>query len=194
MDTTDTHTYTIDTTGTLGAVTNNNDGTFSYNANGAFEDLAAGETATDTFTYTVNDGHGGTDTATATITITGQNDAPVAADVTGSAAKTAPRSSISADFTDVDTSDTHTYHRRHDRHAGFGDQQQRRHLQLRRQRRLRRPGRRRNRDGHLHLHRQRRQWRHRHGDGDHHHHRANDAPVAADITGSAAENGARSSS
>ena len=52
-DTSDNHTYTVDTTGTLGSVTNNNDGTFSYDANGAFEDLAAGETATDTFTYTV---------------------------------------------------------------------------------------------------------------------------------------------
>ena len=64
----------IDVTGTLGLVTNNGDGTFSYDPNGQFESLAVGETATDTFTYTVSDGSGGTDTATVTITIEGVND------------------------------------------------------------------------------------------------------------------------
>ena len=50
-----------------------------------FNDLAAGETATDSFTYTVDDGNGGTDTATVTVTINGANDGPVAAaDDTGS--------------------------------------------------------------------------------------------------------------
>ena len=39
-----------------------------------FNDLAAGETATDSFTYTVDDGNGGTDTATVTVTINGAND------------------------------------------------------------------------------------------------------------------------
>ena len=41
-----------------------------------FNDLAAGETATDSFTYTVDDGNGGTDTATVTVTINGANDGP----------------------------------------------------------------------------------------------------------------------
>ena len=77
-DTNDTHSFSIDTTGTKGTVVNNNDGTFSYNPNGQFESLAAGETATDTFTYTVTDDHGLSSTQTATVTITGQNDAPVA--------------------------------------------------------------------------------------------------------------------
>ncbi|KRA39091.1 hypothetical protein ASD81_11110 [Nocardioides sp. Root614] len=67
-----------DTTGTTGVVTNN--GTdVSYNPNGAFEFLGAGQTATDSFTYTVSDGNGGTDDATVTITVTGVNDAPVIA-------------------------------------------------------------------------------------------------------------------
>ncbi len=66
----------IDTTGTLGIVINNGDGTFSYNPNGMFESLNAGETATDSFTYTLTDDDGGTDTATVSITITGVNDAP----------------------------------------------------------------------------------------------------------------------
>ncbi|MGR3812554.1 MAG: tandem-95 repeat protein [Cognatishimia activa] len=79
VDTTDTHSFSVDTSGTQGEVTNNGDGTFTYSANGAFEHLAEGETSTDSFTYTVDDGNGGTSTETATITITGQNDAPAAA-------------------------------------------------------------------------------------------------------------------
>jgi VCBS repeat-containing protein len=49
------------------------DGTFTYDPNGQFEALAAGETATDTFTYTVSDGTA-TDTETVTVTINGAND------------------------------------------------------------------------------------------------------------------------
>ena len=55
-----------------GAVlTLNADGTFSYDPNGAFEALAAGETATDTFTYSIVDlgNQGATATATVTFTI-----------------------------------------------------------------------------------------------------------------------------
>ncbi|WP_417391247.1 Ig-like domain-containing protein [Gimesia sp.] len=58
----------------------NADGTFIYDPNGSFEDLAPGDTATDSFTYRISDGSNGTDTATATITILGANDAPVAQD------------------------------------------------------------------------------------------------------------------
>ena len=65
----------VDTTGLAGALTNNNDGTFSYDPNGAFEALPAGAQGSDSFDYTVSDG---TDTSTATVTITinGVNDAP----------------------------------------------------------------------------------------------------------------------
>ncbi|MGE5469959.1 MAG: DVUA0089 family protein [Bacteroidota bacterium] len=84
VDTTDSHVITVDTTGTRGLVTNNN-GTFTYNPNGKFEALGAGQTATDTFTYTVNDGHGGVVTRQAVITITGVNDAPVAVGDSGAA-------------------------------------------------------------------------------------------------------------
>ncbi|MEZ6057924.1 MAG: tandem-95 repeat protein [Planctomycetaceae bacterium] len=66
----------IDTTGTLGTVLDNGNGTFTYDPNGKFEGLDAGETATDTFTYQITDGDGGTSTATVIITITGVNDAP----------------------------------------------------------------------------------------------------------------------
>ena len=58
----------------------NDDGTYDYDPNGSFENLAVTETTTDSFTYTIDDGNGGTDTATVTITITGVNDAPTAQD------------------------------------------------------------------------------------------------------------------
>ncbi|MEM7312225.1 MAG: Ig-like domain-containing protein [Planctomycetota bacterium] len=67
-DTSDSHVFSIDTTGTLGTVVSYGDGTFSYNPNGAF-DLAGGETGTDSFTYTVDDGNGGVVTETVTVTI-----------------------------------------------------------------------------------------------------------------------------
>lgn len=69
---------TFDATSTNGGfVSVSADGGFSYDPNGQFEYLAAGESTTDKFTYTVSDGNGGTDTATATITINGVNDAPM---------------------------------------------------------------------------------------------------------------------
>ena len=74
----DTHTFSVDTTGTKGKVTNNGDGTFTYDPNGAFASLKAGATGSDSFTYTVTDGSFASSTATVSIAITGQNDAPVA--------------------------------------------------------------------------------------------------------------------
>ena len=108
-DATDTHTFDIDTSATAGLVINNGDGTFSYDPAGQFESLAAGETATDTFTYSVDDGFGGIAMATATVTVAGQNDAPVAVDIMGTANEDGPAVTIAADFSDVDASDTHTF-------------------------------------------------------------------------------------
>ncbi|MEM7642581.1 MAG: Ig-like domain-containing protein, partial [Pseudomonadota bacterium] len=48
----------------------------TYDPRGLFDDLAVGETATDTFSYTVTDQNGASDTATVTVTIDGVNDAP----------------------------------------------------------------------------------------------------------------------
>ncbi|QRF68904.1 VCBS domain-containing protein [Ponticoccus alexandrii] len=69
----DTLSFSIDTTGTLGSVINNGDGTFSYDVGGALEFLPENETYEDTFTYTVTDALGASSTATATITVTGQD-------------------------------------------------------------------------------------------------------------------------
>jgi VCBS repeat-containing protein len=116
----DTHTFGISTVGTRGLVTDNGDGTFSYDPNAQFAPLTVGQTATDSFTYTVDDGHGGIATQTATVTIHGQNDAPVVtspaaqatasileqAGVTGSTALDLATGTIT--FTDAEVADTHT--------------------------------------------------------------------------------------
>ncbi len=59
-------------------LTLNSDGSYDYDPNGAFEDTAVGDTATDSFSYVMSDGNGGSDTATVTITVNGENDDPVA--------------------------------------------------------------------------------------------------------------------
>ena len=71
-------------TGSYGQLTLNSNGSYTYVANQSAADaLDVGDTVTDVFNYTVSDGNGGTDIATITITIHGANDAPVAANNTG---------------------------------------------------------------------------------------------------------------
>ncbi|MFC6490994.1 Ig-like domain-containing protein, partial [Nitratireductor sp. GCM10026969] len=103
----DTHTFKLDTTGTKGEVTVNKDGTFSYDPNGAFEHLGENEVAYDTFKYTVRDNHGAEVTKEVKVKITGQNDAPMAKDVSAETTENAA-TDIKPDFSDVDKNDTHT--------------------------------------------------------------------------------------
>ena len=100
----------LDTTDTRGQITANGDGTITYDPNGQFDDLAEGETATDTFDYTISDGRGGTDTATVTITITGKNDDPDAVPDEGTTDEDTPLAAIDVldNDTDPDNSDTLT--------------------------------------------------------------------------------------
>lgn len=65
----------VDTAGTQGKVTLNN-GTVSYDPNGKFESLGAGDSVTDSFAYVVVDGNGGRSSTRVEITINGANDAP----------------------------------------------------------------------------------------------------------------------
>jgi VCBS repeat-containing protein len=109
-DTHDSHTISINTAGTIGAVVNNGDGTFRYDPNGQFEWLAQGETATDTFSYTVTDSHGASSTKTATVTIHGENDAPAAANIATDANEDSGNPvTLTASYTDADMHDTHTF-------------------------------------------------------------------------------------
>ncbi|MEG3166552.1 cadherin-like domain-containing protein [Sphingomonas sp. PB2P19] len=60
----------VNTAGLVGLLTDNGDGTFSYDPNGQFDALVASETATTSFAYTISDGELSS-SATVTITITG---------------------------------------------------------------------------------------------------------------------------
>ncbi|MGB0903265.1 MAG: Ig-like domain-containing protein, partial [Mangrovicoccus sp.] len=65
----------FDDSTTLGLVTDNGDGTFSYDPNGKFDHLAHGERVYDSFTYTISDG-AVTDTATVSVRIEGAQSLP----------------------------------------------------------------------------------------------------------------------
>ena len=55
------------------------DGAYTYDPNGAFDDLGAGDTGSDSFTYATGDGNGGTGQASVSLTIEGpSNGAPTA--------------------------------------------------------------------------------------------------------------------
>jgi VCBS repeat-containing protein len=101
-------------------------GTYSYDPHGAFNGLAAGQPATDSFTYQVSDGQGGVATATVTITVIGQNEAPVVVDParpgatpidpnhvvpaqTGQDGSAIVPLNVTGFFKDADTTDTLTY-------------------------------------------------------------------------------------
>ena len=113
----DTHSFTIDTAvdATRGKVTNNGDGTFTYDPNGAFIGLKLGDTATDKFVYVVKDAAGTSSTATVTITIIGQNDVPIITSGAQSAVLTedahvnrVESGSGTVTFTDPDIGDVHS--------------------------------------------------------------------------------------
>ncbi len=79
-------TYTIVGAPANGTLSNNGDGTFTYNPDSEFQSLAAGEEATINLSYTATDRHGAvSDPAALTITVTGTNDDPTLAAGAGSA-------------------------------------------------------------------------------------------------------------
>ena len=105
-----THSFVFDTAATIGQVTDNGDGTFGYTPNGKFEAAAAGATAVDSFNITVTDDGGLSSTATVTIRVHGENDAPIAGNVSGQTSEnTGNPIQLTALFTDVDIGDTHTF-------------------------------------------------------------------------------------
>ncbi|MEN4919354.1 retention module-containing protein, partial [Achromobacter spanius] len=94
-----------------GSFTLNADGSYSFNPGSAFQNLAAGQTATSSITYTVSDGEGGTSSATLTVEITGTNDAPtaVALDNKDNMDGDVVNYDLSGFFSDVDDGDVLTY-------------------------------------------------------------------------------------
>mgnify|MGYP000157994146 CR=1 FL=1 len=99
----------VGTAGLLGTATINLDNTIAYDPGSAFNYLAVGDTAIETFTYTVSDLAGATATATATLSVTGVNDGPVAA---ADSASTGENDTVAIDVlandTDPDSGDTLT--------------------------------------------------------------------------------------
>ncbi|HAV61409.1 MAG TPA: hypothetical protein DCY13_03485, partial [Verrucomicrobiales bacterium] len=69
---------TIDAFGTHGQVQLLTGDVLLYSPDGAFPNLPAGATASDSFGFTITDGHGGFSTARANITVVGVNDPPAA--------------------------------------------------------------------------------------------------------------------
>jgi len=100
--------------GAYGTLTIDQSGAWAYNlANGQtnVQNLAQGETATDTFTVQVTDEHGAIDTETINITVMGSNDAPVmvTGPVSRGLAEDGPLTATGdAFFFDIDLTDTHT--------------------------------------------------------------------------------------
>ncbi|WP_299471232.1 Ig-like domain-containing protein [uncultured Roseibium sp.] len=91
-------------------LTVNSDGTFDYDPNGAFEDLAVGSSSAEFFTYTITDGNGGFSTANVTLTVTGVNDAPTVANGVMNAAEDGVPVSLNLSTLgdDIDTDDDGT--------------------------------------------------------------------------------------
>ena len=85
-------------------------GSIVYTVGNAFDSLAEGVTATDTFRYTMTDGFGATSTAQVTLTITGANSAPMAlADVAATTENGAPVAiDVLANDSDVNLGDGKT--------------------------------------------------------------------------------------
>jgi uncharacterized delta-60 repeat protein len=100
----------LDITGTLGTVAFNADGAISYVPAAAFQSLATGETASDSFAYTISDGHGGTAVGRVNVTVTGVNDDPVAVADYATVAEDSSNNFINvlANDTDIDASDMRT--------------------------------------------------------------------------------------
>ena len=101
--------FTLDTGGLMTIIA---DGSYSFDPNDAYEDLAVGEERTDAIWYEIHDGNGGYDAAVIDFTITGVNDAPIISVETSdsdsetlSETNAALATSGTLTVTDVDTSD-----------------------------------------------------------------------------------------
>ncbi len=102
-------TFDITSSPVEGAVSDNGDGTFTFEPGADFQDLAEGETRDVTFGYVATDSHGAvSNTGVVTVTVAGVNDAPVVEDVTASAVEDGAAVTASFLGDDVDSDDDGT--------------------------------------------------------------------------------------
>lgn len=107
--------YTIVENPAVGTLSNNGDGTFSYDPGSNFQSLHEGEILTQTVTYVATDSHGAISApATLTITVVGTNDGPTLASGTLAASEDGPvvtldLSALGDDIDNDDTGSTLTY-------------------------------------------------------------------------------------
>ncbi|MBB71068.1 MAG: hypothetical protein CMF50_01560, partial [Legionellales bacterium] len=80
----------IDDTGTVGTVTDNTDGTITYDPTGVLDYLDVGDTFIESVTYVIEDPHGATSTSTVYITVTGVEDPLIANDDTATTDEDTP--------------------------------------------------------------------------------------------------------
>ncbi|MFP4533341.1 MAG: Ig-like domain-containing protein [Desulfobacterales bacterium] len=116
--------FTLTTGGILKV---NGDGMFDFDPDGQYEDLAVGETRSDTFTYRITDelsdpNNQGFDTATVEILVEGRNDQPVAENITANIGE--DDSSFQGAFvaTDVDATDVLSFEILGQPEDNFGNQ------------------------------------------------------------------------
>ncbi|WP_162916985.1 Ig-like domain-containing protein, partial [Cohaesibacter haloalkalitolerans] len=104
-------TYVVSSQPSEGSVVMQPDGSYTFNPENDFQDLAHDESRTVSFEYTATDANGSTDTGTITILVRGTNDAPTAIDLSASSVDENAAGAVigTLSTTDVDTSDTHSY-------------------------------------------------------------------------------------
>lgn len=107
------HVFSITSMPSEGNVVNNNDGTFTFDPAGDFQDLAEGATRMVTFEYVVIDSSGAGNAtsvaATVTVTVTGKNETPIVGDLSTSADEDGAVVNGSFSVADGDGGDTHTF-------------------------------------------------------------------------------------
>lgn len=93
------------TTPSEGTLTDNGNGSFTFDPSGAFESLAVGESAQVSFDYQIEDSFGETDTAAVTVTVHGVNDTPVVSNAGDVSVDEGQAAFNSGSWSDIDASD-----------------------------------------------------------------------------------------
>ncbi|MCO6458585.1 MAG: tandem-95 repeat protein [Pirellulaceae bacterium] len=101
--------YSILSMPSEGSATNNGNGTFTFDPEDDFQDLALGASRVVSFSYRATDRHGAVSVlGSVNVTVTGVNDAPIANDVAAGAMEDGPPVVVPFDADDIDGDDSRT--------------------------------------------------------------------------------------